>query len=492
LPGELYVNWPDSQLGAINSGGNPQDLIAVRFFSTLANYNVGDFTINGGQLYRATAAVTAGAFNSAQWTQVGGSVSVSDSLPTNPQPGSLWWDSVGGQLYVYFNDGNTSQWVIANNFNGGAYLPLSGGTLTGDLTLAADPVNALDAATKEYVDNSEATLWQNIRYRNRIINGDMSVDQRNGGNIIAANGGYVIDRWKLGTNITSKGNVGQAGVGPPGQAVTGGFQFCLGWQTTTAYAPAAADSLFWLHPVEGCNFNDAMWGTPNAQPVMLEFWATGSVAGTYAVALRNAGSPPTRSYVATFTLPAVTWTKVRLTIPGDQSGTWAVAANASALQFGFNLGGGSNFATTPGAWQAGNFYTAAGVVNPVATLNANLYITGVALMVGVAAANAEPEFRKYSDNLLDCQRYFVSGPTNLIQLRMTAVAANASYQWYWYAPVVLRGAPTINSTFSSASNVSANPVAMYNDLRTLRCSINATAAGDMYTQWTIGTLDADF
>jgi hypothetical protein len=33
-----------------------------------------------------------------------------------------------------------------------SYLPLTGGTLTGILTLHADPVNNLDAATKEYVD----------------------------------------------------------------------------------------------------------------------------------------------------------------------------------------------------------------------------------------------------------------------------------------------------------------------------------------------------
>jgi hypothetical protein len=33
-----------------------------------------------------------------------------------------------------------------------AYLPLSGGTMTGTLTLAADPAAALSAATKQYVD----------------------------------------------------------------------------------------------------------------------------------------------------------------------------------------------------------------------------------------------------------------------------------------------------------------------------------------------------
>lgn len=39
----------------------------------------------------------------------------SSGAPSNPVPGSLWWDNVSGQLFVYYNDGNSSQWVIANN-----------------------------------------------------------------------------------------------------------------------------------------------------------------------------------------------------------------------------------------------------------------------------------------------------------------------------------------------------------------------------------------
>jgi hypothetical protein len=45
----------------------------------------------------------------------GASVTVSDTAPSSPAAGDLWWDSIGGQLYVWFNDGSSTQWVVAVN-----------------------------------------------------------------------------------------------------------------------------------------------------------------------------------------------------------------------------------------------------------------------------------------------------------------------------------------------------------------------------------------
>ena len=42
------------------------------------------------------------------------SITIGDIAPSSPQVGALWYDSAGGQLYVFYNDGNSSQWVIAN------------------------------------------------------------------------------------------------------------------------------------------------------------------------------------------------------------------------------------------------------------------------------------------------------------------------------------------------------------------------------------------
>jgi hypothetical protein len=73
-----------------------------------------------------------------------------DNPPTGVPDGSMWWESDTGLLFIKFNDGTSSQWVIAapqpdistfalkTDLNG--YLPLTGGTITGNLKInAANP-----------------------------------------------------------------------------------------------------------------------------------------------------------------------------------------------------------------------------------------------------------------------------------------------------------------------------------------------------------------
>ena len=86
----------------------------------------------------------------------GATLTVADTPPALTQ-GSLWFDSVSTQLFVgYVDPTGPGQWLIAVNPGAGtaAYLPLSGGTMTGALTLAADPTAVLHAASKRYVDNA--------------------------------------------------------------------------------------------------------------------------------------------------------------------------------------------------------------------------------------------------------------------------------------------------------------------------------------------------
>ena len=46
------------------------------------------------------------------WNQVssGASITVSDAAPSGPDDGDMWYESDTGRQFVYYNDGNTSQW----------------------------------------------------------------------------------------------------------------------------------------------------------------------------------------------------------------------------------------------------------------------------------------------------------------------------------------------------------------------------------------------
>ena len=91
-----------------------------------------------------------------KWTAASIYVTISDVAPSSASaaPGSLWWDSVQGDLYILFSDSDYTQWVPASSSDGlgGLYLPLLGGSLTGPLLLAANPTQALEAVTKQYTD----------------------------------------------------------------------------------------------------------------------------------------------------------------------------------------------------------------------------------------------------------------------------------------------------------------------------------------------------
>ena len=65
--------------------------------------------------------------NSSQWVDIapqgggggGASVTASDTAPASPTAGDLWYDSVAGKLYVYYTDADSSQWVQTNGGSGG-------------------------------------------------------------------------------------------------------------------------------------------------------------------------------------------------------------------------------------------------------------------------------------------------------------------------------------------------------------------------------------
>lgn len=66
-----------------------------------------------GQLF--TVGVTSWRWDGTTWNIVPqmGPMSMSDVPPSNPAVGQLWWRTTNGQMYVWYHDGNSGQWVQA-------------------------------------------------------------------------------------------------------------------------------------------------------------------------------------------------------------------------------------------------------------------------------------------------------------------------------------------------------------------------------------------
>ncbi|KVO15852.1 hypothetical protein [Burkholderia ubonensis] len=275
--------------------------------------------------------------------------------------------------------------------------PLASPAFTGSPQAPVPPQfdNSTKLATTSWV-------WGNVIGRNKIINGAMAVDQRQGGAAVTPGGigGYGIDRWKLNSTQANKITIQQN----TGTIAPTGFQYWFGVTVSTAYAITAADAFNLVQPIEANNLTDLNWGSPNAQPVSLQFWVFSSTPGTFAGSLVNV--PVTRTYPFTYSVASAnTWTKINIpNIPGDTTGSWNMSGAGSGMLVQFNLGAGSNFQGSAGTWQSGGYTAVPGAVNLLGTAGARFCITGVQLEIGAVCTQFEN--RSFGMELMLCQRYY--------------------------------------------------------------------------------------
>jgi len=167
--------------------------------------------------------------------------------------------------------------------------------------------------------------------KNRIINGDMRIDQRNNGSSVTpTTDAFITDRWQAAlTSSTTFFSWQQSSTAPTG------FTKSLLATSLGANTPSAGQIYTLQYKIEGFNTADFNWGSASAQTVTLSFWVRASVTGTYGVIIANSGI--TRAYPATYTINvANTWEQKTITIAGDTSGTWATD-NTTGMRIEFNL-----------------------------------------------------------------------------------------------------------------------------------------------------------
>lgn len=317
--------------------------------------------------------------------------------------------------------------------------------------------------------------------RNRIINGDMRIDQRNAGASVTITATtadtYTLDRWAAFGSVASKFSVQQnaGSVTPPA-----GFTSYLGATSLSAYTPGANESFILYQRIEGYNAADLDFGVATAQAVTLSFWVRSSLTGTFGGSLRNENA--NRSYPFTYTISSAnTWERKTITISGDTTGTWN-KTNGRGIELFFSLGCGSTVSGTAGSWAAASYFSATGATSVVGTNGATFYLTGVQLEAGSVATPFER--RSYGQELALCQRYAIQ--YNSLGSIYThfgngyAASATAAYPIMQH-PVPLRATPTLVTTgpfiLASAGSSGVSGFAINNGTTGTATVITVTSSG---------------
>ena len=292
----------------------------------------------------------------------------------------------------------------------------------------------------------------NMAGRNRIINGDMRIDQRNAGASVTVTTGagyiYAVDRF---------GNWNNSGVNYTAQRVTDapvGFTNSVKLTFGSAISLTDQNEATFFQIIEGFNVADLGWGTANATAITVSLWVKASFTGANSIGFCNHNG--TRAYATTYTINAAnTWEFKTFVIPGDTTGAW-LTDNSQGLFVRFNIAAGSNFqvssnnswATKSGAYNSADGIYGTKAVGTPSTVSAGAtwQITGVQLEEGSVATPFCPAGGgSYGAELALCQRYYE------IATIPTSTSLFVSYNYssgnerfnYWQFKQTKRASPTV-------------------------------------------------
>lgn len=343
--------------------------------------------------------------------------------------------------------------------------PLASPVFTGNPTAPTPAVGDDDTsiATTAFVMDAFADGFGggSLGFKNLVINGAMEVAQRGKSFVAIADNTFVVDRWlyqKIGTMVhTATQQTDTPAIGQ--LRVTDSVVLTL---TTADNAIAAGDLCALQHRIEGYLLRKIA-----QQAFTMSFLVRATLPGVYCVSFRN--SVNDRSYVAEFTINAPdTYERKTITVPASPSaGTWDYT-NGIGLRVTFALAVGTNFHTTPNAWQVGNFLATANQVNGVDTGANDFRITQVQIELGDEATPFE--VRPFGTELALCQRYYEkSFPQAVVPANNTTFAGShssvqvsaSSTQQNSLGPTVFkvtkRATPTV-TIFNPGSGTAGQPV----------------------------------
>jgi hypothetical protein len=365
-------------------------------------------------------------------------VFIGDGFPAAPAHGNMWWESDTGNLFIYYVDADSGQWVQVNGTPGG---------------------------------------FQTAETRNRIVNPAMQISQENG-TASVGHAAYPADQWMLlnttGATVTAR----QESL--PASLVTSRLRV----NTTVVDAShALAESIAVRTFIEGTRIVDFNWGTGYSKQAVLRFVVAAPVAGTYSVAVRN--NPVTESWIGTYTIAPEEvglWVWRTLVIPPCSTGTWA-SDTSGAMYISFTIASGPSPVGVLG-WQTANLSVAPGQANGVSVVG-NFFVSNVGLYLDPDKTGVPPRWQlpDEAEELRACMRYFLKQWSDIANLNQSCGfhyglgSQGTAYAYHVDFPCEMRTAPDVTATQThSYSNCSAIAWSTNRASTVARVTITATGA----------------
>jgi len=261
------------------------------------------------------------------------------------------------------------------------------------------------------VNNTDGTctanITNNLSNRNKVINGAMTVSQRNGDQAVqlSASEQYIVDRFKndTGSSFDMKADASQSTDSPDG------FSNSLKLACDGVSTPTGSHNGLIVTFIEGQDLQDLAFGTSNAKAVTLSFYAksasqnNGHVYGVQLGAYLNGSR---NSQTKGFTITS-SWQRFTMTFAptGTVTSTPILNNNSFGMMVGFCLGAGADDLVNYSTWTADTGLKGfTGQDNFFDNTSNEIYITGVQLEVSDHATSFE--HRSFAQELALCQRYF--------------------------------------------------------------------------------------
>lgn len=299
---------------------------------------------------------------------------------------------------------------------------------------------------REFADLAGSADAGGLSGRNMIINGGMTVAQRNSQSAVTITGDGVyntVDRFKARTFGGSGRFSMQQVTDTPNNSFANSLKLVV---TTTDTSGTNGYSI--EHVVEEKNFTAAGFGDSDAHPVTLSFWVRSSVTGSYSASLRVNGQSGTPANVQEYTISAAdTWEHKKIRYPAYTGG-----ATLGDLLVDFGLGKQTSKTTsTLGTWQTTNFVFGNNQVDWQSNSGATFYLTGVQLEVGDKATPFEhrPTHEEYMRCLRYCYRIESNAAYTGFAVTRNWSSTNAGCPFPM--PVPMRASPALTTTSISGN-----------------------------------------